>query len=92
MKTNASFFFLLLTIVNVFLVYKIFDAESGLPAYRELQSKISVAQDKLDEMDMRNRQLSAEIRTFKKDDKYVARLVKRELFYVADNELMYILK
>ena len=28
----------------------------------------------------------------KKDGRYVERLIKRELFYVADNELMYITK
>jgi cell division protein FtsB len=74
------------------MVYKIFDSQSGLPAYKDLKVKIEAVREKIDEMDERNRQMSSEIRTLKKDDLYVQRLIKRELFYVADNELMYIMK
>jgi cell division protein FtsB len=49
-------------------------------------------QEKIDDVDLRNRRISSEIRILKKNDHYVNRLIKRELFYVADNELMYILK
>ncbi len=91
-KSKEKFFFFILFMVNIFLLYKIFDEKSGLPAYRELQEKIEAVQVKIDEMDMRNRQVSSEIRVLKKDDRYIERLVKRELFYLSDNELMYIMK
>ena len=91
-KSKKKFSFFILFMVNIFLLYKIFDKKSGLPAYQELQEKIEAVQVKIDEMDMRNRQVSSEIRVLKKDDRYIERLVKRELFYLSDNELMYIMK
>ena len=91
-KSKKKFSFFILFMVNIFLLYKIFDEKSGLSAYQELQEKIEAVQVKIDEMDMRNRQVSSEIRVLKKDDRYIERLVKRELFYLSDNELMYIMK
>lgn len=91
-NNKKRFFFFILFVVNIFLLYKIFDERSGLPAYQELQGKIKAVQGKIDEMDVHNRQISSEIRVLKKDDRYVERLVKRELFYLSDNELMYIMK
>jgi len=88
---NQIFLFLL-CIINIFLVFKIFDADSGLPVYKDLKNKIETVQEKINDVDFRNREISSEIRILKKNDQYVNRLIKRELFYVADNELMYILK
>lgn len=92
MHGKKTILFFLLCIVNVVIIYKIFDGKSGLPVYNDLREKIEHIQGKIDALDVKNRQMSAEIRILKKDDKYVQRLIKRELFYVADNELMYIMK
>lgn len=81
-----------LCLLNIFLFFKIFDDESGLPVYKDLKLKIESVQEKINDVDLRNRQISSEIRILKKNDLYVQRLIKRELFYVADNELMYIMK
>ncbi|WP_371877426.1 septum formation initiator family protein [Desulfomicrobium sp. ZS1] len=89
---KKQIFLFLLCVVNIFLVFKIFDDDSGLPVYKDLKVKIDGVQQKIDDVDLRNRQISSEIRILKKNDQYVNRLIKRELFYVADNELMYILK
>lgn len=85
-------FLFILCIINIFLVFKIFDDESGLPVYKDLKLKIESVQEKINDVELRNRQISTEIRILKKNDHYVERLIKRELFYVADNELMYIMK
>lgn len=89
---KKQIFLFLLCVVNIFLVFKIFDEQSGLPVYKDLKLKIESVQEKVNDIDLRNRQLSSEIRVLKKNDQYVERLIKRELFYVADNELMYIMK
>lgn len=89
-KTVFLSFFLV--VINFFLAIKIFDGQSGLPAYNDLKGKIETIKVRIDEIDAQNRQLSSEIRVVKKDDKYIERLVKRELFYVAENETMYIFK
>jgi cell division protein FtsB len=81
-----------LCLINVFMAFKMFDGESGIPAYKELRLGIEGVQAKIDEIDARNRQLSSEIRVLKRDEKYVQRLIKRELCYVAENEIMYIVK
>ncbi|MBU4526424.1 MAG: septum formation initiator family protein [Desulfomicrobium sp.] len=85
-------FLFILCILNIFLVFKIFDDESGLPVYKDLKLKIESVQEKINDVELHNRQISSEIRILKKNDRYVERLIKRELFYVADNELMYIMK
>lgn len=89
---KKQIFLFLLCVVNIFLVFKIFDNESGLPVYKDLKLKIESMQENINDVDLLNRQLSSEIRVLKKNDQYVERLIKRELFYVADNELMYIMK
>lgn len=89
---KKQIFLFLLCIINIFIVFKIFDEESGLPAYKDLKVKIDSVQEKIDDVDFRNREISSEIRILKKNEHYVERLIKRELFYVADNELMYIIK
>ena len=81
-----------LCLVNIFMVFKIFDEESGIPAYKDLRLKIEGVRASIDDIDAQNRQLSSEIRVLKRDEKYVQRLIKRELCYVADNEIMYIVK
>ena len=81
-----------LCLVNIFMVFKIFDEESGIPAYKDLRLKIEGVQASIDDIDAQNRQLSSEIRVLKRDEKYVQRLIKRELCYVAENEIMYIVK
>ena len=81
-----------LCLVNIFMVFKIFDEDSGIPAYKDLRLKIEGVQASIDDIDAQNRQLSSEIRVLKRDEKYVQRLIKRELCYVADNEIMYIVK
>jgi cell division protein FtsB len=89
---KKQIFLFLFCIINIFIVFKIFDEESGLPAYKDLKVKIDSVKEKINDVDFRNRQISSEIRILKKNEQYVERLIKRELFYVADNELMYIIK
>lgn len=48
--------------------------------------------EKISEIDSQNMQMSSEIRVLKKNPEYIERLIKRELFYVSENETMYIFK
>lgn len=89
---KTVFFISFLLIINFILAIQIFDGQSGIPAYKDLKSKIAVINIRIEEVDAQNRQISSEIRVVKKDNKYIERLVKRELFYVAENETMYIFK
>ena len=77
MNGKKTIFFFILCIINVVIIYKIFDAKSGLPIYNDLKQKISQVQSRIDDLDAKNRQISAEIRILKKDEKYVQRLIKR---------------
>jgi cell division protein FtsB len=90
--SKTVFFISVLVIINFVLVIQIFDGQSGISAYNDLKSKIVTINMRIEEIDAQNRQISSEIRVVKKDSKYVERLIKRELFYVAENETMYLFK
>ncbi len=90
--SKTVFFISVLVIINFILVIQIFDGQSGIFAYNDLKSKIVTINMRIEEIDVQNRQISSEIRVVKKDNKYVERLIKRELFYVAENETMYLFK
>lgn len=92
LKVIRTTCFCLLCVLNTFLIFKFFDTESGLPAYKELQLKIKTVQERIEDIDGKSRQLSSEIRALKTDVSYMDRLIKRKLFYVADNEIMYVVK
>lgn len=89
---NLGIFSVFLGIINLIFVFKFFDSQTGLPAYKDLKSKIASIKVHIEEVEGKNRQLSAEIRAIKKNNKYVERLIKRDLFYVFENEIMYIFK
>lgn len=79
---KKQIFLFLLCVVNIFLVFKIFDDQSGLPVYKDLKLKIESVQEKVNDIDLRNRQLSSEIRVLKKNDQCIgaidqARIVLR---------------
>lgn len=82
----------ILLVVNAIMIYRIVHPETGLPAYRALRERIQELQQKIGQMDTANRDLSAEIRALRHDEAYVSRLVRRELLYAADDEIMYIIK
>jgi len=44
---KKQIFLFLLCVVNIFLVFKIFDDQSGLPVYKDLRLKIERVQEKL---------------------------------------------
>lgn len=86
------FFIFALSIVNAILLFKILDSESGYPAYKNVQNTILKFNEKISEIDNQNIQISSEIRVLKKNTDYVERLIKRDFFYVSENETMYIFK
>lgn len=90
--SKTFFFTIFLALINVIFMIQIFDGQTGLPAYNDLKAKIETTKARIAEVDTQNRQISSEIRVVKKDDKYIERLIKRELFYVTENETMYIFK
>lgn len=65
-KTKKAIIIIVFLVINLFQFSKILDEESGLPAYNELKVKIESVRAKIDDMDVRNRQLSSEIRVLKK--------------------------
>ena len=89
---NLTLISIFLGVISIVFVFRFFDSQTGLPAYKDLKTKISAIKVRIDGVENKNRQLSAEIRVVKKDGKYVERLIKRDLFYVSEDETMYIFK
>ncbi len=81
-----------LLVLDIILVYRIVHPEIGIPAYRRLRERTYDCEKKIHQMDAENRDLSVEIRALREDEQYVRRLIRRELLYAEENEIMYILK
>jgi cell division protein FtsB len=81
-----------LVVLDLVLVYRIVHPETGVPAYRQLRERTQELRGKIQRIDAENKELSAEIRLLRKDEQYVRRLVRRELLYAEENEIMYIFK
>lgn len=81
-----------LLVVDLILIYRIVHPEIGLPAYRSLRERTHELREKIQQIDTENKELSVEIRVLREDAHYVRRLVRRELLYAEENEIMYILK
>ncbi len=78
--------------INLIMAYRIVHPETGMPAYHELRNRVVELRHKIEELHAVNRELSAEIRALRHDDSYVRRLIRRELLYAEDGEIMYIFK
>ncbi len=81
-----------LVVVDLIFVYRIVHPEIGIPAYRDLRQRTQELREKIQQIDSENRELSAEIRVLRQDEQYVRRLVRRELLYAEQDEIMYIFK
>ena len=91
-KLLARILLVLVVAVDLALAYRMMHPQTGLPAYRQLRQRIGELQEKVATLDASNRELSAEIRALREDEAYIRRLVRRELLYAADGEIMYIMK
>lgn len=82
-------FFLLLGL-NLFMAYNLFLDPQGLQDYlqrKELQREL---QQELEQTQKKNMQLSQKIRLLQNDSLYLEKVVRSELHFVQDGEVLYV--
>lgn len=83
-------FFILLGL-NLFLVYNLFLGQPGFKDYlhrRELKMDL---QQELKQVQEQNRQLSKKIRLLQDDSLYLEKIVRSELHFVQEDEILYVI-
>lgn len=83
-------FFLLLGL-NLFLVYSFFLGEQSLQDYQQRRELKSELQQELQKTQQENKQLSSKIRLLQSDSLYLEKVVRSELHFVQDQEILYVI-
>lgn len=63
---------------------------TGLLEYYALKEQYQVLQNQIADLDSKNLELSNEIRLLQTDNKYVEQVVRQQLHYIRNNELLYL--
>ena len=76
--------------LNIFLLYWLLWSEQGIFRYHELQNRYQALESKIQELDEKNVQLSQEIRMLQKDRQYIEKMIREQMNYVKENEILYL--
>ena len=84
-------FLFFIIVLNLFLVYRLLWSDQGVFAYLELKDRYAELTTRIEQLDEESRSLSREIRLLASDDPYIERMIRQEMHFVRDSEIMYIL-
>lgn len=76
--------------LNVVLALKLFTGEKSLVVYDDMVAKRDAAQARVTHIEERQREVSREIRLLKSDRPYLERVVRNDLNYVKEDEILYV--
>ncbi|MGM0424309.1 MAG: FtsB family cell division protein [Thermodesulfobacteriota bacterium] len=82
-------FFLLLGL-NLFMAYNFFLGQKGLQDYLQRKELKRELQQELEQTEDKNMQLSQKIRLLQNDTLYLEKLVRSELHFVQESEVLYV--
>ena len=74
----------------LFLIYTLIWSEQGFLAYRKMQDRGRLLQERLTSVEEENRRLSREIRTLKHDREHLEKVVKTETHWLEEDEVLYL--
>lgn len=74
--------------LNLLLLYAIFFSSNGLPGYSKQNDQVRELEDKILKLKQENQKLFEMIQAFKKDPKLQEKLVRQELGWVKENEVV----
>lgn len=89
-SNTSSRILLLLLLVAIVLLFINLITTSGVRAYFLLKDDLLATQDVLEKLRVKEVQLSREIRALRDDDAYIREQVKKYLYYLEPNEVLYI--
>ncbi len=79
-----------LLLLNCFLVYRLLVSDQGLFAYLELKERYTALEERIADLDQRNLELSQEIRLLKSDRFSVEKILRQQMNFVKDDEILYV--
>lgn len=79
-----------LGLLDLTLLGKMLWSDTGLLEYMQLKSQLAELRGEIVELDAENRALSREIRLLQTDRQYAEKMVRQQLHYLRDNEIVYI--
>lgn len=74
--------------LNALLIWAIFFSPNGLPGYNKQNEQVRELEEKILKLKQQNQKLFEIIQAFKKDPKLQEKLVRQELGWVKENEIM----
>lgn len=77
-----------LLVLNIILLYAIFFSSHGLPGYRNQREQVKDLEEKILKLKQDNQELYEKIQAFKNDPASQEKLVRRELGWVRENEII----
>ncbi|MFW5735303.1 MAG: FtsB family cell division protein [Oceanidesulfovibrio sp.] len=79
-----------LLLLNCFLAYRLLISDQGLFDYLELKKRYTVLEERIVELDQWNLELSQEIRLLKSDRFSVENILRQQMNFVKDDEILYV--
>ena len=76
--------------LNIFLLYWFLWSEQGIFQYRDLQHKYQTLESRIQELDQQNLRLSQEIRMLQNDREHIEKMIRQQMNYVKENEILYL--
>ncbi len=79
----------LVVVLNLFLLGRLLFSDQGLFAYFDLKSRYIELEERIDRLDKRNLELSREIRLLQSDKAYLEKMVRQQMHFVREDEILY---
>ncbi|MBG0776473.1 MAG: septum formation initiator family protein [Desulfovibrionaceae bacterium] len=84
------FFLGLIVALNVFLLYRVLLSDQGVFAYNELRQRQEELSTRLQALTERNLELSRQIRLLKDDRQYIETIIRQQMHFVKEDEILYV--
>ena len=76
--------------LNLFLVFRLLCSEEGVFAYRELKAQYVALETQVEALRQRSLELSKEIRLLKSDRPYIEKMIRQQMNFVNQDEILYV--
>ncbi len=80
----------LLIVVNLVLAYQVLVSNESLFAYIDLRKRYEEMERRIADLDEKNLSLSQEIRLLKSDRDHIERMIREQLNFVRQDEMLYV--
>ncbi|MGE4298613.1 MAG: septum formation initiator family protein [Desulfovibrionaceae bacterium] len=79
-----------MVVLNLFLVFRLLCSDEGVFAYRDLKAQYTALETQVEELRHRSLELSKEIRLLKSDRPYIEKMIRQQMNFVDQDEILYV--